>query len=237
MPVLSIVGEDDPFLHVSLAKGESVFCESDAMVMMEATLDLSGRMQGGLISALMRRMANGESFFQQHIEAKRGPGDCLLSPRLPGALEILEVGAVQYCISDEAYVAATSGVEVTARMQSLGNALFARTGGFFIGQSSGEGQLVVSGFGSVFSLEVTPEKEVIIDNGHVVAWDARLHHQVSMSTSRSRGFLGNLVNSATSGEGLVLTFSGRGRVIVCSRNRGGFLEWLASRMGVGNQSR
>jgi uncharacterized protein (TIGR00266 family) len=233
MPVLSIIGEDDPFLHVALQKGESLFCESDSMVMMEDTLDLSGRMQGGLVSALMRRMANGESFFQQHIEAKRGPGDCLLSPQLPGALQILDVGPIQYCISDDAYVAATAGVEVTARLQSLGNALFARTGGFFIGQSSGDGQLVVSGFGSVFSIEVTPGKDVIIDNGHVVAWDSRLSHRISVGTSQSRGLLGNLVHGATSGEGLVLTFSGQGRVILCSRNRGGFIEWLSSRLTPG----
>lgn len=54
------------------------------MVMMEGTLDLTGKMTGGLGSALMRRFANGESFFQQHIEATRGNGDCLLSPGVTG---------------------------------------------------------------------------------------------------------------------------------------------------------
>lgn len=232
MAVFTITGDVDPFLHVSLRRGESISCESDAMVMMEEALDLTGRMQGGLLQAMMRKLTNGESFFQQHIKAVRGDGDCLLSPNLPGAMQILDVGKVQYCISDEAYVAATDGVQVTAQMQSLGTALFGGTGGFFIGRSSGNGQLVVSGFGAIFSIDVSPEKNVIIDNGHVVAWDSSLHYELSTSTSQGQGLLNSLVNSVTSGEGLVLKFSGRGQVIVCSRNRSGFLTWLGAKLGL-----
>ncbi|MFC2503748.1 MAG: AIM24 family protein, partial [Cardiobacterium sp.] len=40
MPVFTPTGELDPFLHVSLRRGESIYCESDAMVMMEANLEL-----------------------------------------------------------------------------------------------------------------------------------------------------------------------------------------------------
>ena len=112
MPVFNVTGDDDPFLHVSLAKGEKIYCESDAMVMMETNLELKGKMTGGIGAALMRTFANGESFFQQHIEAMRGDGDCLLSPTLPGAMRVLEVGAQQYMISDGAFVAASSGVEM-----------------------------------------------------------------------------------------------------------------------------
>ena len=105
MPIFTVTGDVDPFLHVSLRKGETIFCESDAMVMMEAPLDLTGSMQGGLVRAAMRRLANGESFFQQRIEAKRGDGDCLLAPNMPGGMQVLDVGARQYRMSDGAYVA------------------------------------------------------------------------------------------------------------------------------------
>ena len=112
MPVFSVTGDVDPFLHVSMKQGETIYCESDAMVMMETALDLKGKMTGGLGSAIMRRFANGESFFQQHIEAVRGSGDCLLSPTLPGAIEVVDVGARQYLLNDGAFVAATSGTEM-----------------------------------------------------------------------------------------------------------------------------
>jgi uncharacterized protein (TIGR00266 family) len=174
----------------------------------------------------MRRFANGESFFQQHIEATRGNGDCLLSPTLPGAIQVLEVGATTYMISDGAFVAAENGVNLSVRSQSLGTAVFGQTGGFFICEATGTGKLAVSGFGSSFVLDVEPGKDVIIDNAHVVAWDSRLHHEISVTTQQSGGFLGQLVNSATSGEGMVLKFSGRGKVVICSRNKENFISWL-----------
>ena len=230
MPTFSVTGDVDPFLHVSLKQGEKIYCESDAMVMMEASLDLKGKITGGIASALMRRFANGESFFQQHIEAVRGEGDCLLSPTLPGAVQVIDVGARQYMLSDGAFVAASSGVELKVRTQSLGNALFAQSGGFFITETAGSGQVAVSGFGSMSQLEVAPGKDVVIDNSHVVCWDSSLHYEISVATGGSGGgFLGNLVNSQTSGEGMVLRFSGTGKVLVCSRNRNAFLSWTQRR--------
>ncbi len=230
MPTFSVTGDVDPFLHVSLKQGEKIYCESDAMVMMEASLDLKGKITGGIGSALMRRFANGESFFQQHIEAVRGEGDCLLSPTLPGAVQVIDVGARQYMLSDGAFVAATSGVELKVRTQSLGNALFAQSGGFFITETAGGGQVAVSGFGSMSQLEVTPGRDVVIDNSHVVCWDSSLHYEISVTTGGSGGgFLSNLVNSQTSGEGMVLRFSGNGKILVCSRNRNAFLSWTQRR--------
>lgn len=228
MTTFSILGDDDPFLHVAMQKGDKIYCESDAMVMMESALELKGRMTGGLGRALLRKFTNGENFFQQHIEAVRGNGDCLLAPTLPGAIEILEIGKEQYVLADGAFVAATSGVEMKVKMQSIGNALFASSGGFVVMTSSGQGQLVVSGFGSIFTLDIREGKETVIDNGHVVAWDANLRYSLGMSTSNT-GFLGGVVNAATSGEGIILRFSGHGKVLVCSRNRENFLRWAASK--------
>lgn len=227
MTVFTLTGDVDPFLHVALTKGDKIYCESGAMVMMEAALDLKGRMSGGIGSAIMRRLANGESLFQQHIEAIRGDGDCLLSPALPGALEVIEVGKRQYLLNDGVFVAATSGTEMKVRTQNIGNALFAQSGGFFVMETSGTGQVVVSGFGSMFQLDVAPGKDVIIDNSHVVCWDSTLQYEISVTTGSASGgglggMIGNLVNSATSGEGIVLRFSGLGKVFVCSRNRDSF---------------
>ena len=111
-------------------------------------------------------------------------------------------------------------------MQNIGSSLFAGTGGFLIGQTAGEGQLVVNGFGTLFTLDVTADNPVIIDNGHVVAWDSRLHYEISVTTGNSRGLIGNLVNSVTSGEAVVLKFSGNGKVILSSRNPTSFRAWV-----------
>ena len=78
--------------------------------------------------------------------------------------------------------------------------------------------MAVCGYGTLFTLDVTPNNPMTIDNGHVVAWDSQLSYQVSVATGQNRGLLGNIVNSVTSGEGVVLQFSGTGKVILCSRN-------------------
>lgn len=228
----TLIGTIEPFLHCNLKRGDSIYCESNAMVMMEQNLELKGQMRGGLMQSLMRRFANDESLFQQQIEAVHGEGDCLLAPTLDGDMQILDIGANQYTLSDGAYVAATNGVDLRANIQrNLGGAVFGGTGGFIVMQSSGHGQLVVSGFGSLFEIDVTPGKDVIIDNGHVVCWDSRLQYSLSVSTSQNRGMIGNLINSVTSGEGMVLRFSGQGKVVICSRNRDTYKGWIQSILG------
>jgi uncharacterized protein (TIGR00266 family) len=231
MTAFTITDGQDPFLHVSLQHGESVFAESDAMVMMDDTLDLTGNVQGGLLSGLARRLVAGESLFTQKIVASRGPGDLLLSQVSPGGLHVFDVGTQQYMLSDGAFVAAETSVEVKVRAQGLGGALFGDSGGLFIMQTSGAGKLCVGGFGSLFLLTIQPGQNPVIDNGHVVAWDSRLSYDMVVSTSRQGGFLSNLVSSQTSGEGLVMKFSGTGQVLVCSRKREGFAAWLRQAMG------
>jgi uncharacterized protein (TIGR00266 family) len=222
MPTFTVTGEIDPFLHVSLRKGEKIFCESGAMVMMEAALQVKGQLRGGLGRALLRRMATDESLFQQEIEAVGGDGDCLLSPTLPGSIELLDVGPGNaYTLSDGSFVAAESSVEVRARMNTVGGGLFGGTGGFVIMEATGRGKLAVSGFGSIFTLDIAPDRETVIDNNHAVAWSSNLHYEVGMPQTGG-GFFGSIVNSVTSGEGLVLRFRGQGKVVICSRNRGLF---------------
>jgi uncharacterized protein (AIM24 family) len=73
---------------------------------------------------------------------------------------------------------------------------------------------------------VEPGRDVIIDNAHVVAWDSGLRYEISVTTGGSGGFLSNLVNSQTSGEGMVLRFSGKGKILICSRNSASLQSWL-----------
>ena len=96
-------------------------------------------------------------------------------------------------------------------------------------KATGCGTLAVSGFGSIRVLTITPDKPLIVDNGHVVAWDASLNYDLTINTAH-RGFFGKLIEGAVTGEGIVLTFTGTGTVLVCSRNRGGFIDWIAENL-------
>lgn len=232
-----VVGDRDPFLHVKLRKGESCFAESGAMVSMDATLDLDGEIRGGVLSGLARRLVAEESLFTQKFTASRGDGEALLAPAKPGDIQILDVsGSQQFLLNDGAFLAAEPGVELRTRMQRLGQALFGGTGGFFVVETAGTGRLAVNGFGSLFSLTVQPGHDLIIDNQHVVAWSSSLTYTVSLRTSARRGFLGSLVNSATSGEGVVTRFSGSGQVLLASRNFTQLRDMLAPTASAGAQN-
>ena len=220
-----ITGSVDPLLSVSLQKGEKVLAESNAMVAMDGDLSLKGRSRGGIMKSLARKFLNDESFFQQYTEAEKGPGTVLLAPNIPGDIRILDVGARQYMISDGAFLAATEGVDLEVKSQGLGRAILGDSGGFFVMATQGSGQVAVSGFGSVRELEVAEGQSLVVDNGHLVAWDCSLDYELSINTSHT-GLFGKLINSQITGEGIVLKFRGRGKVIVCSRNKGGFLDWI-----------
>ena len=222
-----ITGSVDPLLSVTLEKGEKVLAESNAMVAMDGDLSLKGRSRGGIMKSIARKFLNDETFFQQYVEAEKGAGTVLLAPNIPGDIRILDVGERQYMISDGAFLAATDEVDMTVKSQGLGRALLGDSGGFFVMATEGRGQVAVSGFGSVRELEVSDGQSLVVDNGHLVAWDSTLDYELSLNTSHS-GFFGKLVNSQITGEGIVLKLRGHGKVIVCSRNKGGFLDWILS---------
>lgn len=236
MTTFTVLGTIDPLLQADLKRGDAIAAESNAMVAMDETLTLSGTARGGLMKSFARKFLNEESFFQQRIEAERGAGRVLLAANLPGDIRVIDVGRrVQFLLTDGSYLASTDGVTLKTRTQGIGRALLGDSGGLFIMGTEGEGQIAVSGFGSIAEMTVTPEKPLIVDNGHVVAWEQSLDYELSLSTGRS-GFFGKVVGSQMTGEGIVLRFTGSGRVLMCSRNRGGFIAWITKHLPLPKQN-
>lgn len=225
----SVVGGRDPLLHVALNRGETIFAESGAMVTADSCIEVKGKMQGGLLSAITRKFANGESFFTQYLEATEKAGNALLAPGLPGDICVLDLGTQQYCLNDGAFLAAAPTVNLTVKYQGMANGLLGSTGGFFIMESAGHGPLAIAGFGSVYAMDVTPDAPLVVDDGHVLAWDSTLAYTYGLPTHQA-SFLSRLVNSATSGEGLIISFNGRGKVYVCSRNPNALAALIASQI-------
>ena len=161
MAEFNLVGSPEPFLHVSMQQGEAIYCESDAMVMVEQNLEVGGKLRGGIFQAFMRKFTSGESLFQQQIKAVKGAGDCLLSPNLDGDMQILDVGQRQYILSDGSFVAATEHTMIKAKVQSnIGGALFGGTGGFVVMETSGQGKVCISGSGTLLELDITHQSKV-----------------------------------------------------------------------------
>ena len=215
----------DPLLRVDLDPGDEVAAERGSMVMMDAGLILKGKTRGGFFKSLARKFLNDETFFQQWIAAEDQAGTAYLAPSLPGGVKVLDDGVM---IADGCFLAATAGIDISDKAQGLGRAILSDSGGFFIMKAEGAGTLAVSGFGSLEEVEVTPDRPLLIDNGHLVARAASLDYENTLQTGRS-GLAGRLIGSQLTGEGFVLKFSGSGRVILSSRSQGSFIDWIFSR--------
>jgi uncharacterized protein (AIM24 family) len=74
---------------------------------------------------------------------------------------------------------------------------------------SGSGQLLVTALGRI--VEVDVEDAITVDTGHLVAFESTLQYSISKAG-------GSWVQSWLAGEGLVMNFTGRGRIVTQSHN-------------------
>lgn len=205
-------------LKVRLEMGETIKAESDAMIAMSDTVDVEGKMEGGFFKGIARKLA-GESFFFQTLAARRGPGEALLAHGIPGEIHPINLdGQTNYILQKDGFFAATEGVEISTKMQNLLKGLFSGEG-FFILKASGVGQLFVSSYGAIHPIDLAEGEEVIIDNGHLVAWPEGMEYKIQKAAA-------GWISSLTSGEGLVCRFRGPGRVLIQTRNPGAFGTWV-----------
>ncbi len=207
-----------PIVEVNLQRGERIKAESGAMVSMSSTIDVDGKMEGGVLKGI-GRMFSGEKFFFQSLAANRGNGQVLLAPSIPG--EIVDVdldGTYGMCIQKDGFLAATEGIEVETQVQNLLKGIFSGEG-FFILKIRGKGTAFINSYGAIHAVNIPQGEEVIIDNSHLVAWPDYMEYKIEKA---SRGW----VSSFTSGEGFVCRFKGPGTVLIQTRNPQGFGSWI-----------
>ncbi len=209
-------------LKVRLPAGGGFKAESDAMVAMSPTIDVEGKLEGGVFAG-PGRMLSGETFFVQTLRANRGPGEALLAPAIPGDLHHLEMdGTVGYMLQKDGFFAGSDTLTVHTKMQNLAQGLFSGEG-FFVLRVSGSGTLFVSSYGAIHPIDIPAGEQMIIDNAHLVAWPATMQYTLEKA---AKGW----ISSFTSGEGIVCRFTGPGRVLIQSRNPSGFAAWIRSMM-------
>ena len=218
-----------PVVRCDLSQGESIRAESDAMVAMSANLDVSGSMgDKGFFGGLARKFLAGESFFFQRITATRGPGSVLLGHPAPGGIIDVELdGSYGLRVQKDGWLASEESVEIDTKMQNIMQGLFSREG-FFVVNLRGKGKVFLSSFGAIHAINLADGEEIIIDNGHLVAWPDYMEYKIEKA---SNGWF----SSITSGECLVCRFRGPGPVLIQTRNPESFKNWLKS-LGIGASS-
>ena len=212
----TITGDSDcPIALLNLSRGQSVKIESGSMVYsrgVEITGGLNAKKKGlgGVFSAIGRSLTSGESMFITTATGTADDGEIAIAPAIPGKIASLTAEAGrQYRLNTGAFLACDETLQYKMVNQGVSKALFGGTGGLFVMETEGYGDILVSAFGDLMRLDIMPGTPIAIDNEHVVAWDASLDYRIEVASGMF-GF--------TTGEGLVNTFTGSGRVYIQTRN-------------------
>jgi len=212
-----------PIVECHLERGESIKAESDAMIAMSPTIDVEGRMDGGILRGLARKFLSGESLFFQELIARRGSGTVLFGhSQIGGIMDIDLDGSYGLNIQKDGFLASTQGIQIDPQPQNLMQG-FLSGEGFFILNARGRGTVFVSSYGVIHPINLEDGQEVIIDNGHLVAWPDYMNYKIERA---SNGW----ISSLTSGEGVVCRFRGPGVVLIQTRNPNSFEQQLEKRI-------
>lgn len=203
------------YLDVELQPGETIVAESDAMATMSATLDMKAKLNGGLLSGLLKKFFGGESLFINHFQNNTSqPLTLTLTQATPGDIEVKTLNGDSYCLQKGAYIASEPGVKLGLKWAGLGS---------FIGRE-GLFKLVVSGYGNVYFgayggiVEQHVEGEYIVDSGHLIAYEPNMKLKPQLS--------GGIFSSIFGGEGLVTKVKGSGKIYMQTRNISGLAAWI-----------
>lgn len=206
------------YLELELAPGEMIQTESGAMATMDAALDVTARLNGGLLKGLARKFLGSESLFiNEFTNNSSSPKTLTLTTQCPGDLCAIELNNQSINLEAGAYICSTPGVTLGLRYAGLTS--FIGREGLFKLVASGTGTVWFASFGAFIKREL--QGEYIVDSGHLVAYEPT----IQLKTQLSNGIIGSFFG----GEGLVMRLEGTGSFWMQTRSLGGLASWVNPR--------
>ena len=204
-------------MTASLSPGEQIKVEPGAMVAQSNGMEMKTGMGGGgglggFMKSMVKSALGGESFFVNTYTAGPSGGWISMAPSAPGDIKTFHLSPGEsFYMQGGAFMASEVNVEVSTKFQGA-KSLFSREGAFFLKAEAADvpGKVFYCSYGAIKEIEVTPDKPIKIDNGHVVAFTEGLSYNIS----RVKG-LGSFMFG---GEGFTLDFQGSGKVWIQTRN-------------------
>jgi uncharacterized protein (TIGR00266 family) len=200
---------------LTLVAGETVRAESGAMLAMSPNLTMETSTQGGVMKGLRRAVLGGESFFMNMFTAQSDGAELYVAPALPGDVVAWPINGTLF-VQSGSFLASSGGVEVDTNWG--GGKTFFSSEGLFMLRIAGQGDLVLSAYGAIHSIDLQAGQSYTVDTGHMVAWTEGITYNVRK--------VGNWKSTFFSGEGLVCDLTGPGRIYLQTRSQDAFLSWL-----------
>ena len=217
MEIESEYGPAFTLMTANLSPGEQIKVEPGAMVAQSNEMEMktgmgSGGGLGGFMKSMVRSALGGESFFVNTYTAGPSGGWISMAPSSPGDIETFDLDPGQaFYMQGGAFMASDINVETSTKFQGS-KALFSREGVFFLRAEAIDvpGRVFYTSYGAMKEIEVTPDKPIKIDNGHVVAFTEGLSYNITKIKGLGSFLFG--------GEGFTLDFQGSGTVWIQTRN-------------------
>ena len=200
---------DFSWLTVQLDEKQKIYVEASAMASMSSNIKMSTQFRGGL-----RRFISGESLFLSEFQADGIPGEVCIAPGPFGDMAHHHLDQQTIYLSSSSYVAHSEGVKYETKFQKLSAGFFSGAGWFLV-KMTGTGDVWFNGYGALVEMNV--EEELLIDNGHLVAFTEGLTYDIIK--------LGGYKSLFFSGEGLVCRFKGQGKVYVQTKKPSALVNW------------
>ena len=208
-----------------LDEGESVRAEVGAMMAMTTNVDIATSTQGGVLKGLRRSVLGGESFFMNTFTSKGSNENIVVAPALPGDIITWPIGDTPVYLQSGSYLASSGSVDIDSKWG--GAKTFFSKEGLFMLKCSGVGDLVVSSYGAIRTLDLAAGEQYVVDTGHMVGWQEGVGYAVRKA--------GNWKSTMLGGEGFIVELTGPGRAYIQTRSPESFIDWLAPKLP-GNRS-
>lgn len=167
-----IEGTPLPVVICELNAGEQMITERGSMSWMSPNMKVETTSNGG-IGKVFGRMFSGEAMFQNRYTAMGGPGMIAFASSFPGTILAVEITPDRpLIVQKSAFLASTTGVELSVFFQKKLSAGFFGGEGFIMQKLTGHGVAFLEIDGYTVEYDLAPGERLIVDTGYLATMDA-----------------------------------------------------------------
>ncbi|HBA93891.1 MAG TPA: TIGR00266 family protein [Ruminococcaceae bacterium] len=200
-----VKGGNFPAVICQLEANESMITEGGAMSWMSPNMVMQTRGNG--LGKMLGRMFSNERIFQNVYTAQGGAGEIAFASSFPGDITALEITpGNEYIIQKSAFLASTTGVDLSVYLQKKFSAGLFGGEGFIMQKLSGNGLAFIEIDGSAIRYQLQPGQQIIVDTGHVVMMSASCKMEIQSVKGVKNVLFGGegLFNTVVTGPGEVV---------------------------------
>ena len=199
-----IKGGSFPVVVCYLDRGEKMITESGSMVW--HTPELKMETSGGGLGKMFSKAISGENLFQNIFTAETDNAVIAFGSSFPGSIFPLEIGpGREFIVQKKAFLASTSGVELSTHFSKKLGAGFFGGEGFIMQRLSGNGIAFVEIDGELMEYDLASGQQLIVNTGNVAGFETTVSMDIHQVPGLKNKFLGGegLFNTQLTGPGKV----------------------------------